>query len=54
MLALVEDLIPDVSAEHRHVLEEYLSELKADASAVSGRAGSIAWQGDRQGLGGSG
>jgi uncharacterized membrane protein len=54
MLALVQDLIPDVSTEHRPVLDEYLSELRADAAAMPGRAGRIAGLGDRQGLGGSG
>jgi hypothetical protein len=54
MLALVDDLIPDVSAEARPVLDEYLSELRADAAAMSGRAGRISISGDRQGLGGSG
>jgi uncharacterized membrane protein len=54
MLALVEDLIPDVGVDQRAVLEEYLRDLQADAAVSPGRAGRIAGHGDRQGLGGSG
>jgi uncharacterized membrane protein len=54
MLALVEDLIPDVSPELHGVLDEYRRELLTDAARMPGRAGRIAQRGDRQGLGGSG
>jgi hypothetical protein len=52
MLALVEDLIHDVGVDQRAVLDEYLRDLRADATAFPGRAGRIAGHGDRQGLGG--
>jgi uncharacterized membrane protein len=54
LIALVDDLLPDVSADQRAVLEEYRHELMANAAAMPGRAGRIAGYGDLQGLGGSG
>lgn len=53
MVALVDDLIAAVAPVRRAVLEEYRSQLLADASTMTGRSGRIAGHGDRQGLGGS-
>lgn len=54
LTALLDDLIPDVDQSRGRILAEYRLQLDAEVTGMTGRARSIALQGDRQGLGGSG
>jgi len=55
MVALLDDLTPDVPDERRPILQRYRAALESAVmdGALSGRSREVALRGDRQGLGGS-
>jgi uncharacterized membrane protein len=53
LIALLDDLVADVSAPHQAVLLAYRDELRADLPLTTQRAKDVVRTGDRQGLGGS-
>jgi uncharacterized membrane protein len=54
LVALVDDLIPDVPDDRRPILRRYRADLESAVNdAFSGRSREVALRGDRQGLGGS-
>ena len=56
LVALLDDLIPDVPDDRRGPLRRHRESLEAAVAQwpLSGRAREVALRGDRQGLGGSG
>ena len=56
LVALLDDLIPDVPQDRRAALRRHRESLETAVARreLSGRAADVALRGDRQGLGGSG